>query len=257
MFHYEEPKFKKKRLLRVEMLEQLRDYPRNYLDISFQGYSDGIVSGCQISWDAKRLTIEPGILYYAKKLYFMEQAYHLDCDFEDRVRYLKVQFLAELQEEGKVERKTRILLDEKKPDSACEMELCHFRLQEGARLRHGYESFEDYATEYDTINLIQVPYASYGQPTLHPNIMKQFAKEILQMKSQDYYDISFAMNVMANEGKVSADFICSYLQARVGIEVREGNQALYEGLREVLKLQTSGQSHKKEQEKGKRQVMLW
>ena len=51
MFHYEEPIFKKKKLLRIEMLEQLRDYPRNYFKLHFQGFSNGIMDGCQITWD--------------------------------------------------------------------------------------------------------------------------------------------------------------------------------------------------------------
>ena len=46
MFCYETPQFKKKRLLRAEMLEQLRDYPRDYLEIMYAGYSDGVLCGC-------------------------------------------------------------------------------------------------------------------------------------------------------------------------------------------------------------------
>ena len=57
MFHYEEPIFKKKKLLRIEMLEQLRDYPRNYFKLHFQGFSNGIMDGCQITWDNGQLNI--------------------------------------------------------------------------------------------------------------------------------------------------------------------------------------------------------
>lgn len=41
MFKYVYPQFEKKRLLRGEMLDQLRDYPKNYIKMSFQGYGDG------------------------------------------------------------------------------------------------------------------------------------------------------------------------------------------------------------------------
>lgn len=257
MFHYEEPKFKKKRVLRIEMLEQLRDYPRNYWNISFNGYSDGIVCGCEVSWDSNRLMIEPGILYYRKKLYFMEQPYYLECVSEDRMRYLKVQFLAEIQEEGKIEGNTRILLEEKKPDVSCEIELCRFRLQEGARLRNTYENLEDYTTEYDTIHLVYVPYASYQESTLHPKILKQFAQEMLSLRSEDSYDISFVMNVMANQGKIPADCIRSYLEVKLGKQnLKKGNEGLYEGLKEVLREQKLGKPRRKEQEEGKRRVML-
>ena len=45
MFQYDYPQFEKKRLLRVEMLDKLRDYPKNFIDLSFQGFGDGVVSG--------------------------------------------------------------------------------------------------------------------------------------------------------------------------------------------------------------------
>lgn len=49
MFCYETPQFKKKRLLRAEMLEQLRDYPRDYLEIMYAGYSDGVCAAADLS----------------------------------------------------------------------------------------------------------------------------------------------------------------------------------------------------------------
>lgn len=131
MFHYEEPIFQKKKLLRIEMLEQLRDYPRNYLKLHFQGYSDGIICGCHISWDNGQLEIAPGIVYYAGNLYFLEEPYQMECRADNNMKYLKVQFMTEVHEEGKIEGNTRIVLDDRKADNACEIELCRFQLQEG------------------------------------------------------------------------------------------------------------------------------
>lgn len=64
MFRYEKPLFEKKRLLRIEMLEQLRDYPRDYLEILYSGYSDGIVCGCTLSWNEEELMITPVIIKF-------------------------------------------------------------------------------------------------------------------------------------------------------------------------------------------------
>ena len=88
MFQYVYPQFEKKRLLRVEMLDQLRDYPKDYLQLSYQGYSDGIVSGCKVSWDEGRLTLLPGIVWKGGNLYFMKEPYTVDCQAENQVRYL-------------------------------------------------------------------------------------------------------------------------------------------------------------------------
>ena len=257
MFHYEEPIFQKKRLLRIEMLEQLRDFPRDYLKLQFRGYSDGVLCGCQISWDNGHMEIAPGILNRGGRLYIMREPWQLECSPEDRMRYLEVQFMAEVHEEGKIEGNTRIVLDEHKADSACEMELCRFRLQEGARLRDSYENFEDYATEYDTINRIHVPFASYGQATVWPEIMRRFAEEILQVRNNNVHDISFAMNVLASHGEAPAGYIGSYLKVRMGERyIGNGNQGMYEGLLEVLRREKTGRPFRTESSGERRPVML-
>ncbi len=243
MFRYVMPEFQAKRLLRAEMLEQLRDYPKNFLELYFQGYSGGIVCGCQIAWYHGRVEIASGIIYHAGKLYFMEKPYQVDCPAEDRVRYLKVQFLEEVHKEGKVESNTRIILDGVKPDSVYEMELCRFRLQEGAELRSSYRNFEDYATEYDTVNRIHVPFAAYGQPMIWPEILMQFAKEMLESGGSNIYDINFSMSIMANNGNIPQKYLAAYLQVRLEEKaVRDGNQNLYEGLNTILKLCKTGKS---------------
>lgn len=243
MFLFDEPIFQKKQLLRVEMLEQLRDYPRDFFNLHFQGYSDGIVCGCHITWNDGQLKIEPGILYHNRKLYFMKEPYLMDCLVEDKVHYLKVRFLEEEYKEGKVEIGTKIVLNTVKPDFSSELELCRFRLQGGAKLRSRYRDFEDYATEYDTINRIYVPFAAYGQPTIWPELLMQFAKEILENDCDNIYDINFSMNVMANEGKVSGKYIAVYLRTRLNEKVvREGNQNFYRGLKDILKLCKTGKA---------------
>ncbi len=258
MFHYEEPIFQKKKLLRIEMLEQLRDYPRNYMKLCFRGYSDGIICGCQISWDNGQLVIAPGILYHAENLYFLEEPYQMECHAENKIKYLKVQFMTEVHEEEKIEGNTRIVLDDRKTDIACEIELCRFRLQEGARLRDTYENFEDYATEYDTVNRIHVPFASYGQATIWPEILRQFAEEILEVENENIFDANFAMNILANQGKIPADCVGRYLKVRLKREKTEnGNYSIYKGLQAVLRQERTGGTFQPDQNERQRSVILF
>ena len=255
MFKYVYPQFEKKRLLRGEMLDQLRDYPKNYIKMSFQGYGDGVLAGCKLTWDNARLTVLPGIILYKGSLYIMETPYEMDCTALDRMRYLKVQFLAEERENGSIVGNTRISLDDEKPNQACEIELCRFRLQEGAKLRDEYEGFEDYSTLYDTINLIHAPYAAEGGSTLNPLLLKTFAKEIISKGSEDTMDCIFSMNILANSGHVPMDFIQEYLMSKTGENV-EGQSNLYRGLLEVLKSQKSGRGAKVQNNQTSRSVML-
>lgn len=257
MFQYDYPQFEKKRLLRAEMLDRLRDYPKVFLDLEFQGFGEGVVNGCDIIWDDGQLTISPGMIYWKGKLYFMEQPYVMECMTQDKIRYLKVQFLSEIRETGKIMGNTRIFLEDKKPDPSCEMELCRFRLQEGARLRSCYENLQDYSTEYDTVNLIHQPYAVEGKSTLNPQIIRQFSKEMMRSRPADSYDVSFSMAALAGNGLVAADCIREYLFAGLGEDYGDrGNGGLYRGLLEILEKSRNGEVRRGVVSQGKRNVML-
>lgn len=224
MFCYEMPQFEKKCLLRAEMLEQLRDFPRDYLEIMYSGYSDGILCGCVPGWNQGKLTVEPGILRYNGKLYFLKKPFQTVCEAQDKIRYLKVQFKVPVRENGKVVGKTKIYLDDTKPDPVNEIELCQFRLQEGARLRETYENFADCITEFDTIQLIDVPWASSGKPTLHPKILRQYAVEILKKKDGNVIDIGFALDILSNRGIMPEEAVRFYIDMRTESNTETGNK---------------------------------
>ena len=77
----------------------------------------------------------------------MNERYLLECWPENEKRYLKIEFMEEIQEPNQTVGMGRIKLSRDKADPSCELELCRFILQEGARLRNRYENFEDYSTE--------------------------------------------------------------------------------------------------------------
>lgn len=257
MFQYQYPQFQFKALLREEMLDQLRDYPKTYLQLSFTGYGDGIVSGCGITWDNGKLAIAPGIVYRSGNLYFMKEPYIMDCEADNKKRHLKIRFLTEVNEPRRVVGNTRIVLEHEAADMSCEIELCRFCLQDGAKLRDKYENFEDFATEYDTINLIHSPFASEGRATLPPRILKQFARETFANKTADPYDVSFSMNILANQGVLSAECILEYLAVRLDGTVRdESGPGMYRGLSKILREQEHGGGQRRETNQGRKGVML-
>ena len=221
MFYYEYPKFEKKHLLKTEMLEQLRDYPRCYTRLLFQGYGNGIVNGCELSWDENRLTVNSGMIYWNGELYFMEKPYPLECFPEDRLRYVIVRFQEEWQEDGIIYGKTEICISRTLPQDSCEMELGRFRLQEGAKLRYTYQNLQDYDTEYDTINIIHVPFAGLGGCTISPAILLEFAKEMMETGMEDVYDICFVMNVLGNSGKTDRSALTGYLNIEMEQKLKD------------------------------------
>jgi len=257
VFTYEYPEFEKKHLLTAEMLEQLRDHPRHYSELMFYGYGNGIVNGCGLSWEENRLTVDKGILYWNGNLYFMKEPYALDCFPENQLRYLKVKFLKEEKQPGKIRGGTSIYLSKKPVDSSCEMELCRFRLQVGARLRSSHQDFRDYATEYDTINMIYAPFSDNGGSTISPKILLQFAKEMMGMQMTNLYEISFVMSILTNHGKAGSEAINQFLSIALGKKIEAANnQDLYQGLLNILRVRTTRKGSKSGDNQGIKSIML-
>lgn len=256
MFRYGYPLFEHKNLLKKDMLDELRDYPLRMSQMYFEGYGDGILEGCGLRWERDVLYLETGLIHYQGNIYRMEEPCSLECPPTDQLTYLKVRFATMDYKRGWRSGIGEILLSTASIESG-EMELGRFRLQEGARLRTVYENFEDYQTEYDTVNRIHVPYAGAGGAGMWPQLLKAYARELLETGTKDVYDVSFAMTVMGADGRVSPECIRWYLE-RSGDETREqrSNEDCYKKLLNILKIRKSGGTGWKQPEGGRGQMIL-
>lgn len=256
MFQYGYPIFEHKNLLKKDMLDELRDYPLSLSQMHFAGYGDGILEGCGLSWEKDVLYLGTGLIWYQGNIYRMEEICHLKCPPTDQLTYLKVRFADTDYKRGWRNGIGEIMLNTEPVESG-EMELGRFRLQEGARLRTVYENFEDYQTEYDTVNRIHVPYAGPGGAGLWPQLLKIYAQELLETGTKDIHDVSFAMTVLAAEGKVSLGCIRWYL-IRSGDEAKEqmSNGEYYRKLLNILKIRKRGGTGWKQPEGGRGQMIL-
>lgn len=196
MFQNIFPIFEAKRLLKKEMLENLRDFPRSLFYLQYQKYSDGILAGCDIRGSETGLTIFPGILCYKGLPYFLDKPCSVSCKAEGRQVYLKVHFWDKAVGNGGEEFFSRIIVEEEPPDGEQQLELGRFKLQPGARLRSEYVDFLDYETEYDTVNRIHVPYAAPEHPGIWPQICCCYAKELLKRRVTDPWDSAFCLDCL-------------------------------------------------------------
>jgi len=229
------PVFEKKRLLKKEMLENIRDYPRNLFGILYQDYSDGVLSGCNLEADNGGVVIKPGILYYKGIPYVLEEPWRVPCKPEGRLVYLKVRFLDKSTGIGQVEYLTKIYLDEVKPDNNQEIELGRFKLQEGARLRTDYVDYYDYSTEFDTVDRIHVPYAAPGEKYgIWPRLLKCYAKTMMKYSVQNSLDCAFCMNCLQLREAMPYEMVRVYLNSRLGQEEEYTNEEIYLGLKRIL-----------------------
>ncbi|MGI5871522.1 MAG: DNA and RNA helicase [Bacillota bacterium] len=240
MFSYSAPCFSKGSILKKEMLENLRDFPRNFAQIFFKNYSDGIIAGTDLEVGQGQITVTKGIIKYGDRLFMLESDRQVPYYNTNREIVIKVKFTDEAVNRDFIYQNAEILLDENTTVDAGEMELGRFKLREGAVLRSDYSDFYDFATEYNTINIINTRYAAPWQSTMNPKVLQYFARVVLQSATENFYDISFAMQCM-NQEIVHRKLIIHYLAGRLGIEAKDyTNMELYKYLALIVKESGSG-----------------
>lgn len=235
MFQNTYPVFEAKRLLKKDMLENLRDFPRNLFYLQYQNYSDGILCGCAVEGREAGLTILPGILCYKGIPYFLDKPYQVSCKAEGRLTYIKVHFWDKTIGNGAEEYSTQILVDEEPPDAEQELELGRFKLQPGARLRTEYVDFYDYETEFDTVNRIYAPYAAPDHPGIWPQICRCFAGELLKRRVAEPWDSAFCLGCLQLKEAMPYEAVRAYLNMRLKQEQEYTNAQIYGALKKILR----------------------
>lgn len=74
MFEIRYPYFNKDRILKKGMLENMRDYPRDILDVYNENLSDGVVCGLSPTVDEDIITISKGIVKHKGRLYVIHDS---------------------------------------------------------------------------------------------------------------------------------------------------------------------------------------
>ncbi len=234
------PVFGKGRILKKEMLENLRDYPRNYLDIYYKNYSDGIISGTELVISENLITINEGIIKFNGKLYMLSDKLSIPYTYTNKEVLIKIRFLDETSDQDYKFSETRVYIDENPISEDSELELGRFKLREGAILRSKYQDFQDFSTEFNTINIISTNYAGIGKPTLNPLILKYFSHIVFKNSSENSYDIGFAMQCI-NQEIINRDLILYYISNRLGIGYKEyTNLEIYKHLTSIIRELESG-----------------
>ena len=240
MQNYVYPVFTTGRVLKKESIENIRDFPRDLLDVFYADYSDGIICGFDVTYNARKLYISGGALKNDGKIIVLKDA---SCDFNEFGENIWVRLrLGETQEtEDFLTVGVEIKITRDSGAAANEIELARFRLAEGALLRkkNEYRGVSDFITRDNTLNLVHVKYSGLYSPTFSPVLMKVFAKEILRV-SQDGADIAFAF-ICLNGNIVHKDCIVQYLNNRLNAAFGENisNAEIYEALIDVTRKQNA------------------
>lgn len=234
MFIDKFPKFTAGRVLKHDMLGLLRDYPRDYVSILYSDYADGVIAGCGIIVNPDNLSIAPGLVRHRGVLYTLRQSIHVPYAATGQDTLVKISFGRAKESDDYTLMTGDILAVSSLKLAENEMELCRFKLKPGARLRDDYQDFADFATEYDTVNIIHMPFAAPYESTLSPGITRRFAVEALRHRPVHPFDYTFIGQCAQGE-PVARHFITAYTAARLNLVTQEStNQDMHRHLARIL-----------------------
>lgn len=238
------PVFEKGAVLTQEMLEAMKGYAIDFANLQYEGYADGIISGCSVTMSDNVLSIAKGMIRYQGRLYFLSDGMHVMVKPGNgwKVLYLR---MGDISKVGNyLVADIELDLDEDLQEYGNRIEICRFRLQDGARLRNQYRDFQDMSTEFDTVNEIYARWSAYGANSVSIRMLKEFAKEASTKNLQNPLDQMFVHQVLMLDGKtMNRDAIIFYLNTRFGRNnMQMTNMDIYRGLQEVLRTshQTAG-----------------
>lgn len=213
MYNSNFPLFTKGRVVKKESLEYLRDFPYDFLSLAMDQYSDGIISGFTVYIEGGCMVISKGALKHKGRILILQENKSPFEDFQRNVCVKLVIHEARTTADF-VTCPIEIRVDEAEPSAANEIELGRFYLEEGAYLRREYDSFADFRTYVNTLNILNAPYAGLFTPTLHPIIMREYARALLAGSTSDP-DISFALMCL-NTGVVHKETIQWHVARKSG-----------------------------------------
>jgi len=211
------PCFTRGRILKIGMLENLRDFPRAVLDCSYEGFSDGIISGLTPLVDKNNITFSKGVIKHKGEYFLVQDLTAIQYGATDKEVSIKIVFKENNQTPDYKIQNIDFLIDPDVSVKDDEIELGRFKLKSGAYLRSDYQDLGDFTTEYNTINIVNVLYAGYNRPTLSHLILKYFAEAALASNSQNPLDVAFTL-LCLNSTRIERDVILNYIWNRLGTE---------------------------------------
>ncbi len=216
------PAFECGRILKKELLWALRDYSYSALWLRYRDYPDGIISGCGVRVEGAVLYITPGIVKCQGFLFLLTAEEGVEYAPTEEVTCLKFRLVKKEELADYTRYITEFVLDDRTEREQNEIEICRFKLREGAKLRTEYKDFYDMQTEYDTVNPAYATWSAAGGNTLSKEATDFFARKVLDCKEAEERDICFAWFLLQNQEAVKYEILTDYIMRKTGQEKQEG-----------------------------------
>lgn len=232
------PLFQSGNLVKYEMLELLKKFESDFSELQYIGYADGVIRGCDVTVADTMLIVNKGIILIEGIPFMVNMPVTVNYHSTNVIKHLVVRGGEWLEDRNYKKRYVDFLLVDSDKMIDSDIEICRFRLQQGARLRYEYRDFNDMDTEYDTVCLAYARWGALGKNSIAFTILKYFAKEMIGAKLRNEEDKMFINQIYALNGEtLPLDGIRSYLTQRLNRWCMEYSCGeAYKGLKEVLRL---------------------
>ena len=201
-------------ILKRSMLMALADSAFLTSEYACSGYADGILAGCELTTNEDTIVLNEGMILLGGQIFLIKEPLRIHYEPTNVTMVLKLCFSNEMRDADCIYWEMDIVLTEQVNLQKGELELCRFKLQEGARLRYQYQDFEDRNTEFDTLNRIYVPYAAKTCSTLASDITKCFAREMLNMQNISDFDALFCLQLLGQDRPIEKEALIGYIEHR-------------------------------------------
>lgn len=213
------PAFERGRIMKKELLWALRDYSYSALQLRYLDYPDGIISGCDIRTEKDYLYIGPGVIKCQGFVFLLTKEEAVKYAPTEQYVSLKFRLLKKEELPDYVRYVTEFALDNNLERMPGEIEICRYKLKEGARLRTDYKDFYDIQTEFDTVNLVDSTWSAQGGNTLSKKVTDYFARKVLECKDADAMDIQFAYFLLQSSEATVYDILENYVIRKKEFEI--------------------------------------
>lgn len=250
------PVFQDAHILRRSMLEALSDYAFLTNQYLYKGYADGILAGCGLTTTKDAAILNEGVVLFEGQLFLVKEPMAVNYHPTNVLNVLRLKFSDVMRDANFIYREVDMQLSDSVEEKKGEMELCRFTLQEGAELRCRYRDFEDRNTDYDTLNQVHAPYAAYGGSTLAPDIVRNFAEEMLDISGLSDYDALFCMQILQQGSRPLPRAVLGAYIKKKEKHAEDSNLGIYLALAEILREQKGMPAEKPEERKKKWRVTV-
>jgi len=238
------PRFTDMRFLKNEILRTLRDFPKDMVDVFIAPYSDGVVTGLDLTVDTGIIVIAPGIVKHQGRLLLSKESLEVPYLAKGQKQILKIIFDEPYEEPDFIGQKATISLEDGMECKDNEMELARFQLEPGAYLRSDYQDLLDFSTGYNTFNLVHQPFSGYGGVTINPAILRYFARELFSYHTENVHDLNICYQVLNQVKGISPELLDNYFTMRLKRKITAtDNPMRHQYLVKILQMAKQEQRH--------------